>query len=180
MKNNFSKISIIFSILLFGFFCFAFSYVYGTISNNNEKAQKDEAAWAKEASRRDDLRSLDRSIQIIAPDQAILETHFASTSDVVPFLDTLEKLAPAAGATAAVSSVETLPDNGGLIVGLIAAGTFQSVYKFITLLESSPYMLDFLSMDLHNAAANTTVQGKVITSSEWEAVFKIKLLTFVP
>jgi hypothetical protein len=57
------------------------------------------------------------------------------------------------------------------------SGSFEAIYKFLNLLENSPYELDFLSMDMHKMAPDVVVKGA--QNLKWEAVFKIKLLTFV-
>lgn len=178
MKNNFQKVPLFLSAIFFIFFCFAFVFLYREINNNNQKAEQDTINWQTEARRRDNIASLDRSLQKIANDKALLETHFAKSSDIVPFLDTIEKLAPEAGALAEIDSVDTLADNTGLMVGLKASGNFEAIYKFLTLLENSSYELDFLSMDMHKLATGT-VPDKSVKNLKWEAVFKIQLLSFV-
>jgi len=167
MKNNFQKIPLLTSLIFFIFFCFAFIFLYREINNNNQKAEQNFTTWQIETRRRDDIRTLDRSLKESADDRAQLETHFAKSSDVVPFLDTIEKLAPKAGAKAQVDSVSTMANNTGLLVGLKVTGSFEAVYKFLSLLENSPYELDFLLVDIHKATS-------------WEAIFKIQLLSFVP
>lgn len=179
MKNNLPKIPLFFTIILLIFFTFAFIFLYKKINENNQKAEEGIATWTKEARRRDDIRSLDRSLKEMEGDRTLLETHFAKSSDVVPFLDTIEKLAPTVGASAQVESVNTIADNAGLVVGLKVSGNFSSIYKFLTLLENSPYELDFLSMDIHILTEGGMV-GKVYKEPKWEAVFKMQLLTFVP
>jgi hypothetical protein len=178
MKNYFQKIPLLLSIIFFIVFSAIFVFLYGKINDNNQKAQQDMIKWQQEASRRDQIISLDRLLQNISGDRAQLETHFAKSSDVVPFLDTIEKLAPKVGAVAAVDSVVVGTNNTSLSVGLKASGSFESIYKFLTLLENSPYELDFISMDIHNLAPDTSVKN--VQSSKWEAVFKIQLLSFVP
>jgi NAD(P)-dependent dehydrogenase (short-subunit alcohol dehydrogenase family) len=179
MKNNFPKIPLILSIIFFIFFCFAFVFLYGEINDNNQKAEQNTIIWQTEARRRDEIKSLDRSIQMIAGDRALLETHFAKSSDIVPFLDTVEKLASQAGARAEVGSVDILANNAGLMVGLKASGSFEVIYKFLTLLENSPYELDFLLVDIHKLT-DLDASGKNVKNSSWEAVFKIQLLSFIP
>jgi hypothetical protein len=174
MKHNLQKVPLVISLILFIFLCFTFWFLYRAINSNNQKAEAGMITWQAEASRRDDITSLDRSLQEIAPDRMLLETHFAKSSDVVPFLDTVEGLAPKAGALAQVNSVNI--DNTGLIVELKALGSFESIYRFLTLLENSPYELDFISMDIHTAVQ---VTDKNVKSPSWEAIFKIKLLSFV-
>ncbi|MGH7249515.1 MAG: hypothetical protein ACREGC_00930, partial [Minisyncoccia bacterium] len=166
-------LSLVFLVLCFGVFFF----LYQMINNNTQKTQKNLVAFETEASRREDIRSLDRSLQKVADARAELDTHFAQSSDVVPFLDTVEKLAPEAGAQAQVSSVDTLPNKTGLVVGLKASGSFEALYKFMTLLENSPYELNFLSMDLSQSTGIGA--DKAVGGGGWTANLKIQLLSFI-
>ena len=179
MKNNFQKISLILLAVFFVFFCFAFVFLYKKINSNNQKAEQDATTWQTETLRRDNIRSLDRLLQKIADSRILLETHFAKSSDVVPFLDTIERLALGVGTKAEVNSVDILTDNTGLIVGLKASGSFEAIYKFLTLLENSPYELDFPSIDMHKLAVSG-VSDENIQNLKWEATFRIQLLSFVP
>ena len=152
-------------------------FLYKTINGNNQKAESDMVLWQTEASRRSDINLLNSSLAQVADDRASLTTHFAQSSDVVPFLNTIEQLAPAVGATAEVDSVDTGTNNNQLIIELKVSGTFTEIYKFLTLLENSPYELNILSMDMHTATL-TSVPSKNITTSDWEAIFRIQLLSF--
>ncbi len=178
MKNNLKKIPLLLALLLFLFLCFAGWFLYKEINNNNQKAQAGMVVWQTEAKRREDITTLDKSLREVAPLRANLDTHFAKSTDIVPFLDTIEALAPKAGATAEVSAVSAEADNTGLVVELKAKGSFESLYKFLTLLENSPYEMDFLSMDMHTTDAGAA--DKSATSSGWDGDFKIKLLSYVP
>ena len=179
MKNNFSKISLFISAAFFLMLSALSVFLYREIKNNNQKAEQENAEWRTEADKREEIISLNDSLQKISGDKTELETHFAKSSDVVPFLNTIENLAPEAGATAEIDSVDTGTDNS-LSIGLKASGSFEALYKFLTLLENSPYELDFLSMDLHKLTMPET-PGKTVTKiPQWEAVFEIKLLTFLP
>ena len=147
-------------------------------NDGNGKAQLAENEWQTEAMRRDEIRTLEHSVKIIEGERAQLETHFAQSSDVVPFLDTIEKLSSKAGTKAEVTSVDIAKDNTGLLVGMKASGSFAGVYKFLTLLENSPYELEFDGVDMHQQ----TILGdgkKVATVRTWNVIFKIKLLSFV-
>ncbi|MDR3519722.1 MAG: hypothetical protein P4L63_02450 [Candidatus Pacebacteria bacterium] len=186
MKNNFSKILILLSALLFISSCAIFVFLYREINTNNSKAESDTAAWQTEALRRDDITSLNNSLAQVSNDRSLLQTHFAQSSDVVPFLNTIEQLAPPTGTVAQVESVSSGANNTGLVVELNASGSFQQLYKFLTLLENSPYELNFLSMDIHkstvlDASTNpTSSSGTKSSSTGWNAVFQIQLLSFVP
>jgi len=185
MKNNFSKILILLSALLFICACAVFVFLYRQININNQKAESDTITWQTEALRRNDIISLNSSLAQVANDRALLETHFTQSSDVVPFLNTLEQLALPTGATAQIDSVGTGPNNTGLAVELRASGTFQQLYKFLTLLENSPYELKFLSMDIHKStlldASSPAGNNTSTTKSDlgWDAIFQIQLLSFV-
>jgi hypothetical protein len=175
MKNNFQKILLVASLTLFVILGLASVFLYKKINDNNQKAGENTIAWMEGERRRADIMSLDRSLEEITDDKALLEAHFAKSSDVVPFLDTLEKLAPKAGVKTEVDSVSVKDKDTGLVVGLQASGSFTAIYKFIMLLENSPYELDFLSLDIHKL-----LSGSVAKDSKWEAVFKIQLLSFIP
>jgi hypothetical protein len=177
MKNNFNKISLFLSGLILLSLCCISVYLYRIINANNQKAESDMATWQTEANRRNDITSLNKSLEQVSSDRTLLATHFAQSSDVVPFLNTIEQLAPTVGAQAEVDSVNTGTNNNQLIVELKATGSFVQVYKFLTLLENSPYELNFLSMDIHKSSL-TDAPSKNVTASNWEAVFRIQLLSF--
>jgi hypothetical protein len=179
MKNNFNKISLFLSGIIFIFLCCVPVYLYKIINANNQKAESNMAAWQTETNRRNDITFLNESLKQVSSDRTLLATHFAQSSDVVPFLNTIEQLAPTAGAQAEIDSVNTGTNNGQLIVELKASGSFVQVYKFLTLLENSPYELSFLSVDIHKSSL-TDAPSKNVTASTWEAIFKIQLLSFIP
>ena len=177
MKNNFQKIILISTLAILILLCFAFFFLYQEINKNNQKAEQSLLLWQIEANRRDDINYLNRSLKEINQQKMQLDTHFINGSDVVPFLNTVEQLAPLAGASAQVGSVDTNKDNTTLVVTLSSSGSFGSIYKFLTLLENSPYELNFLSMDINKTA---DVADKKIKNSVWTGTFKIQLLSFIP
>jgi hypothetical protein len=179
MKINFPKISLAISVIICSLLIFGFLSFYGKINDFNTKSEQDLATWQIEATRREDIRLLNRSIQQNVSDRELLETHFAKSSNIVPFLDSIETLALKAEADARVDSVNVGGDGSTLVVGLQALGNFTAIYKFLTLLENSPYEISFLSVDMHKAVplSNPDKKGPDL---RWEAVFKIQLLSFIP
>src|SRR6185369_7104981 len=147
-QNYYPKTSLVLSLLFLCVSLVAYFYAYKTINSNDAETRTKEEAWDKEAQRSEEIRQLDNSIRIISDERAALETHFARSSDVVPFLDTTEALAPTVGTKAEVTSVEILKDHSGLLVGMKAEGTFQGLYKFITLIENSQYEIEFVGMNI--------------------------------
>lgn len=180
MKKSFQKFKkipfiIATALLLLSFFVFIF--IYKNIQENNQTFDTKEAELQQETSKKEELRSLARSLKMVEPERALLESHFIQSSDVVPFLDTVEKLALQVKAIAEVTSVDISPNNTSLNVGVKATGTFESIYKFLTLLENSPYQLEIVSMGMltNDSGGATEKTG----TKEWSAVFKIKLLSFI-
>ena len=181
--TNSTKILLFISTMIFLFFCSAFVLLYREINNNNQKIQQEDMNLQIEAHRRDSVASLNQTLQQIAPERALLENHFVKSSNVVPFLNALEQLALQAGVLIKINSIntnteaKTKTDNSELTVDLKSSGSFEAIYKFLTLLENFPYELDFISMDLRKNLFGAP--GENIKDSNWEAILKIQLLSFI-
>lgn len=167
--QKFKKVPLIFSIIFLVISLLLFCFLYGQINNNSKISQVVEGTWQTEVNRQNEIKSLDKSIKMISPQITKLETHFAESSNVVPFLDMIEKLAPQVGAQAQVSLVNLSGDHTSLVVDTQVTGSFESIYKYLLLLENSVYEIEFTSVDIRKADATS-----------WSASFKIKLLSFVP
>jgi hypothetical protein len=181
MQFILQKKSLIISIILFVFSCFIFVYLYININNIKETSQLAEEKWQTEMADRENARSLANSIKTIEPERALLETHFVQGSDVVPFLDTIEKLAKEVGVNAEVVSVNPMKSSSSLVVGIKASGSFGAIYKLTTLLENSPYILDFVSFDIQNLNAEdpSVSKNSKTKAPQWTATFQIRLLSFI-
>jgi len=168
--------------LAVGFFILAsliFVFLYRETMNNHKISEDSFSEWKKESSKRDEIMSLNRSIASVTEKKNLLETHFAKSSDVVPFLDFLENLAKTVGVKAGVSLVDLPEKEAGLIVEMKVAGDFKTIYKFLKLLESSPYQLELTSVNLQNVAQEETTNKSSDKKTEWEALLRIKLLSFI-
>ena len=179
MKNNFEKIKLIVAIIFFILLSVALVFLYQLTDGNRQKGQQDYITYQTEKLRHGDLATLNSSLSTIQDEQNSIQTHFAKSSDVVPFLDNMETLAGEVGATASVDSVDAPADNSGLAVNLKASGSFESLYKFLTLLENSPYELNFLGVDFHQLD-QSNASGKSVPSAKWEVILKVQLVTFIP
>jgi hypothetical protein len=176
MKNNIKKLQLAASIILFLFLCFIFIFLYKEINTNNKDSELGTATWQTEADRREGIMTLNRSLQDDSSDRASLDTHFVGSTDVVPFLDTIGNLAASAGVAEEINSVDTGTNNDNLTVEMQVSGSFAALYKFLTLLENSPYELDFPSMSMNQIVT----PGKTGKNETWQATFQIQLLTFTP
>ncbi len=185
MKNPSQKIQLFVSMILFVFSCLAFFFLFREIRIKNKASEEKLTEWKTEFNHRDEIKSLNNSIKIVENEKALLETHFAQSSNIVPFLDTIEGLATKVDVKAEITSVEILKSGAGLVVGVKSLGYFDAMYKFINLLENSPYELEFISFDIQKqASASVSLIDKGATTKtskipQWSGVFKIKLLSFI-
>lgn len=178
MKKILQKIPFIFSILFLFVSVFVFVFIYQKINDNNLNAEKANTEWQTEAMRREEIKSLDRALSMVAEESRVLDTHFAFSSDVVPFLNTIEKLALSVGAEPEITSVSTSEADSVLSADFRADGSFESLYKFISLLEQSPYMIEISAFELSRPlkAGELDINNK---NPKWEVYFHIKLLSFL-
>jgi len=174
-QKYFPKIPLVALILSFVLLGTMFVFLYGRINENNRNTQTKEAEWQREATRQNEIKTLDDFLKTTENERAQLETHFTKSSDIVPFLDAVEGLASKTGAKIEITSVDIPADDVGLLVGIKASGSFGSIYKFVTLLENFPYELEFTSMDLQQGLVGDAGGG----GTTWEAILKVKLLSFV-
>jgi len=179
MQFIFQKKSLILSIIFFVFSCFVFVFLYREVNGKREILQQAQEKWQTETTRRENARSLVNSIEIIKSERNLLETHFVQSSDVVPFLDTIEKLAKEVGAEAEVVSVNIDKDSSSLMVEMKAQGSFETIYKLIMLLEHSPYNLEFVLANIQNRNEENISANKNNKPQPWIATFQIKVLSFV-
>ena len=176
MKNNSQKTQFSYSIIFFLVSFSVFLFLYFKVDNTERLSAQKLKEWRVESARRNEIKSLENLMKENENERVSIETHFAQSSNPVPFLDTIEKLAGSVNVKSEVSSVDIAKEGDALIIGMNATGTFEALYKFLTLLENSPYGLEFLSMDVQTNIGYDTSSKQ---TGDWSAVFKIKLLTFV-
>ncbi len=179
MKNtNKIFIEIALGSLFIGISVFAFFYVFQSINTKNENTAILLEQIKTESDRRNKVTALNAEIKAIAPQRAVLETHFANSSDVVPFLDTLQELSRQALAPAEVSSVDLSKDGKTLEVSMNAQGDFAGISRLLALLQNSPYELDFSSVDIKRKILSDAEAKIASGMPAWNASFKLNLLSF--
>ncbi len=165
--------SLIFLLVVSGIFAF----LYVQIKNNNIASEEAEIEWNSEISKLNNIKVLNLSIRDIEKEKALFESHFVKNSDIVSFLDTLEGYAKDVSVNASISAVDTLPDDAGLVIGIRTFGTFESLYKFLMLLENSKYEMNVVEFDIQKDGASTLDGTEQVP--QWSASFKIQLLAFM-
>lgn len=199
--KKFNKIPLIISVCFLALSIVVYIVLYKNINLNNQLSEKAASDAKIEATKRQEIKTLDRSLKSTADERAMLDTHFVQSSDVVPLLDSIEKIGPMVKAKAAVTQVDISQDKQNLTVGVTVEGTFDSQYRFLTLLENSVYPLEIVSMDMQKTndgtipdiqpaatlSPDTTPEGQTMTLPppttttlpRWSATYKIKLKSFL-
>jgi hypothetical protein len=178
MKDNLQKILPILSTI-FLILCFLVFYFLNSEINNNKKIfEESELRWQEEADRRDGIKILNSSVEKIQKEKELLETHFAKSSNAVPFLDIIESLGKKVGVSTEVTLVDIPKETKVLVVEMRASGSFSDIYRFLLLLENSPYELETISVDLQKLST-TDSSAKIVSSPKWSAVLRMKLLSFL-
>lgn len=176
MKITIPIKSLVVSIIFFGLSCFIFIFLYRLVNNNKQTSQMMQEKLQTEMAHRESAKSLASSVKKVEQERVMLETHFVRSSDVVPFLDTIENLAKNVGTKSEVVSVDVSEDLSSLVAQMRVSGSFEAIYKLVLLLENSSYELEFISMDIQNS---NTENLSADQNTKWNATFKIKLLSFV-
>ena len=174
MKNKSIQNWLIFSIVFFIAVCVSFFFFYREIKNNIQITKQLKSDLEKEIIKREEIKDFNESFKLIENEKNLFETHFVQRSNVVPFLNKIEDVAKSVGTKAEVYSIEIASDNTGLIMQMKNVGTFSRVYKFITLLENSPYELEFNSINMYSSSDDLKTKEGL-----WEASFNIKLVSFI-
>jgi hypothetical protein len=163
---------LILSVVFFLFFCATSVFLYQKTKDYNKEALSLQEEWQTENVRRENVKYLSSSVKTIQSEIASLESHFVKSSDVVPFLDTIEKLANDMSLKSEISSVDVNKVNPVLMVEMRVQGSFENIYKLIRLLENSQYELEFVSVNIQEMENST---AKI---PQWNAALMIKLLSF--
>ena len=190
MQNKFKGILIALAIIFFFVFSISFYFIYKGIKNKEQNTEKILTQLQDENLRRSEIKTIMKSLQLIQNDNELLQAHFAKGSDLVPFLNTIDGLAPKIGGEDEIISVDITPEKNELVLGVRVLGSFESIYRFITLLENSSYEIEFLGVDIQKSGnMGTSINGKAVAGIksektgkfyQWEGLLKIKLISFIP
>jgi hypothetical protein len=168
MKSNFQKFPLLVSIVLLILSCAVFYFLYNKIEQNRASVENMSIEVQKEAQRVEELRLLDRGLRSVEQERVQVESHFAESANLVPFLDGVEELATKVGAEVETTSVDVSANKSNLLVGVKTEGSFEALYKFLTLLENSPYELEIVFLDMSKQEAGA-----------WVMQIRLKLISFI-
>jgi hypothetical protein len=176
-SSSSKKLLAVSTVFMLGSFA-VFLFLYMKVDKSNTEADNLSVDWQVEMAKRKNLDSLDSLVKKIDKERAMLDTHFAHSGDIVPFLDMIDSVGVSAGVKSSVATIDTLADKSAVLVEVKANGSFENIYKFLGLLENSSYELEFASMDMMKEGTEESEGKKVVPV--WVASFKIKLLSFLP
>jgi hypothetical protein len=177
MENIFKKFSLLAAAIFFIFSCAVFAFFFREVKMNNEKLQIALQKWQQKEDERNELDLLERSLKSIEQEKMNLDTHFIQSSDIVPFLDYLENLGKKIGIGVEITSADSVHNDKELIAGLKASGSFEQLYKFITLIENSHYEIEIENFELQTEE-QIQVSKNEKKNTIWSAVVKIRLISY--
>lgn len=174
MKKSSTKKYFIFSILFLLVSITLFFFMYQKVQDNEKISNEKEVEWYNYTTNQDKIDVLDNLLQETFVERGLLESHFAKSSDLVSFLDEIENLASSVGAQATISTVDPAKEEIDPAIGMRVVGPFDSIYRFMILLENHTYELEIISFSMQQV--NNPSLGE--SALAWNANFKIKLLSF--
>jgi hypothetical protein len=124
------------------------------VSEHNETAQ---AAQAKE------------ELATLTNEEGTVTQYFVSTTNIVPFLESLQSIGSYLGSTVQVASVSANSGDpyGTLDLSLSITGPFDSVLRTLGAIEFEPYNVSITSLTLNEGAeVNSAISSTTNTSSE--------------
>lgn len=129
-----------------------------------------QAQRSQESSRYRLLRQVDATIS----DRAQIASYFLfKESESIDFLNQVESLAPQVGVALETDGLELVEEKGDqhqwIKVSFSFSGSYDSVERFIKILETMPYVLELTSVNL-----------QVLSSTEWqgEVTMRVRVLTY--
>lgn len=119
------------------------------------------------------VASAKAALPVLARSEETLRTYRTRSSDIVPFLERLEKQGGAEGAVVEVLSVspEQAGTQGRIAISLTVRGTFDAVVRTVGSIEYGPYDIIVKTTALDNPA------GTDEKTSAWTAAITLSLGT---
>jgi hypothetical protein len=173
MKNSLPKIQIALSVIFLLAAVGTFVFLRNITLRNNVEAEKISLENKDKDYAKEELKLLNEFVLSIGEEKAEIESHFVKSSDAVPFLDSLEGIGKTLGIKSEVTNVDIPLERDSLIVDVNVSGSFPLIYKFLKLVENSPYETEISTMSLERLGPNSS-------APLWSAKFSIKVLSFIP
>lgn len=106
-----------------------------------------------------------------------LDTYFIDVKGTPRFLEALASLGKDAGIVLSFDSID-VDSNSALRINFRAQGTFGNLFRFLSLIEASPYALEVGNLNLNKINVFSGKPGEKSENS-WSANGTLRLLSFV-
>lgn len=142
MRMNRKVLNTILLVLFFNLAAAAgWWFFYGQIKEKRDKVVGMTNETLAADLKRKNIQELDQSLNSIAEEKAKVEAAFASESELVRFIESIERLAALSGAELEIKSAALPldPNEKGPVFTLNVEGGFGQAFRFLTFLESANY-----------------------------------------
>lgn len=136
-----ARLILVASFLLFIAFGVAYGYIYFTIQNISYKTQGLAEEVSMLSAQEATVGVLKSSLASTKEKQTTIHSFFVDSTNIVPFLETIEGYGTNANVSVKFVNVAINPSPASLNVSLTAVGSFPALYHFLALLEAAPYEL---------------------------------------
>jgi len=111
------------------------------------------------------LLSLQRALEGNEAGTAVVDSFFVKSSEIVPFIETIETHARESGVTSSLKKVEE--QDGMLTLDITTVGSWENTMNFVLKLEALPYRLVFTDVRFTAISAEGQSKG-------WQTSFTLQ------
>ena len=181
MKHRFSKPIFLIVPALLALLAVAALYLrlYQQIGSSAAQARLAEDIIQTEQNEQDQAKNIQGVYQSSASERAELPGLFVPSADEVAFIEALESIGPASGATVSIASIKADPlDNaapgttGKIETDVTAHGSWDDVMKSLVMAESLPYQNTVDDVVLTNGGATSVVEKSPV----WQISYHVSAL----
>lgn len=151
--------------------CVGYGVLFYMIRQSNVLIASASVSSEARAKQIDTADSLKKTLENSATETSLLNKYFISSEGAVNFIEYLEGLGESIGAVVLIQDVAEVEDFSGssekteLTFRIIAQGSWRSVYRFLALLENSPYTIVISSAELRKSSGDEPVVSNAFQSS---------------
>lgn len=110
--------------------------------------------------------------------QDVLLEHFVDKENVVPFFTTIESYGKSSGVSVKFDTASSARDVNRFDIALSIKGPYTGVYKFLRLLEATPYEIVVNTIQLQSGYVEVPVsKTKIVTQVEWTGTVSLSLMS---
>jgi type II secretory pathway pseudopilin PulG len=180
MKKLRSQHYLLLILSILALFAAVSAYVF--MYNDAVKKAKEEAAMRAEMLIASDQTLGAKNTETTYKDTVInrsrLPSLLVSEADAVPFINAVEAVGPATGATISISSLSSGTDSDSshrvVMATISIAGTWANTMLAVEMIENLPYAISVKSLNVNASLANSSTPK---TGSSWTAILDISVLS---